>query len=60
MSFISPVAEKLAVVHLPMMPVPFVRELQARGWEFIEIPGGGIPHARLQRTGPGSAQGAGL
>lgn len=38
MSFISPVAEKLAVVHLPMMPVPFVRELQARGWEFIEIP----------------------
>ena len=38
MSFISPVAEKLAVVYLPMMPVPFVRELQARGWEFIEIP----------------------
>ncbi|MCA9863995.1 MAG: arginine deiminase [Thermomicrobiales bacterium] len=37
MSFISPVAEKLAVVHLPMMPAPFVRELQARGWEFIEI-----------------------
>ena len=38
MSFISPVAEKLAVVHLPMMPVPFVRALQERGWEFIEIP----------------------
>jgi N-dimethylarginine dimethylaminohydrolase len=38
MSFISPVAEKLAVVHLPMMPVPFVRELQVRGWAFIEIP----------------------
>jgi dimethylargininase len=38
MSFISPIAEKLAVVYLSMMPVPFVRELQARGWEFIEIP----------------------
>ncbi|MFT4038102.1 MAG: arginine deiminase family protein [Thermomicrobiales bacterium] len=38
MSFISPIAEKLAVVFLPMMPVPFVRELQARGWEFVEVP----------------------
>jgi len=38
MSFISPIAEKLAVVFLPMMPVPFVRELRARGWEFIEVP----------------------
>lgn len=38
MSFISPIAEKLAVVYLPMMPVPLVRELQALGWEFIEVP----------------------
>lgn len=38
MSFISPVAEKLAVVYLPLMSVPFVQELQRRGWEFIEVP----------------------
>ncbi|MCA9877694.1 MAG: arginine deiminase, partial [Thermomicrobiales bacterium] len=24
--------------YLPMMPVPFVRELEARDWAFIEIP----------------------
>lgn len=38
MSFISPVAEKLAVVYLPMMPVQLVEDLQERGWEFIEVP----------------------
>jgi dimethylargininase len=38
MSFISPVAEKLAVVYLPLMSTPFVQELQRRGWEFIEVP----------------------
>jgi N-dimethylarginine dimethylaminohydrolase len=38
MSFISPVAERLAVVYLPLMSVPFVEELQRRGWEFIEVP----------------------
>jgi N-dimethylarginine dimethylaminohydrolase len=38
MSFISPVAERLAVVYLPLMSVPFVRELQRRGWSFIEVP----------------------
>jgi N-dimethylarginine dimethylaminohydrolase len=38
LSFISPVAERLAVVYLPMMPVPFVLELQRRGWRFIEVP----------------------
>lgn len=38
MSFISPVAEKLAVVYLPLMSVTFVQELQRRGWEFIEAP----------------------
>jgi len=38
MSFISPVAEKLAVVYLPLMSVPFVQELQRRGWGFIEVP----------------------
>lgn len=38
MSFISPIADRLAVVYLPLMSMPFVQELQRRGWEFIEVP----------------------
>jgi dimethylargininase len=38
MSFISPVADRLAVVYLPLMSVPFVQELQRRGWSFVEVP----------------------
>jgi N-dimethylarginine dimethylaminohydrolase len=38
MSLISPVAERLAVVYLPLMPVSFIEELRRRGWEFIEAP----------------------
>jgi N-dimethylarginine dimethylaminohydrolase len=38
MSMISPIAERLAVVYLPLMSVPFVEELQRRGWSFIEVP----------------------
>jgi N-dimethylarginine dimethylaminohydrolase len=38
MSLISPVAERLAVVYLPLMSVPFVQELDRRGWSFIEVP----------------------
>jgi len=38
MSFISPVADRLAVVYLPLMSVPFVQELLRRGWSFIEVP----------------------
>jgi dimethylargininase len=38
MSFISPVAERLAVVYLPLMAAPFVLELRTRGWEFIDVP----------------------
>lgn len=38
MSMISPVAERLAVVYLPLMSVPFVEELRRRGWSFIEVP----------------------
>jgi dimethylargininase len=38
MSFISPVADRLAVVYLPLMSVPFVQDLQRRGWSFIEVP----------------------
>jgi N-dimethylarginine dimethylaminohydrolase len=38
MSFISPVADRLAAVYLPLMSVPFVQELQRRGWSFIDVP----------------------
>ena len=38
MSFISPVADRLAVVYLPLLSVPFVEELKQRGWSFIEVP----------------------
>jgi N-dimethylarginine dimethylaminohydrolase len=38
MSFISPVAERLAAVYLPLMAVAFVEELRRREWEFIEVP----------------------
>ena len=38
MSFISPVADRLAVVYLPLMSVPFVEELQRRGWSFVKVP----------------------
>jgi dimethylargininase len=38
MSFISPVADRLAVVYLALMSVPFVQELQQRRWTFIEVP----------------------
>lgn len=38
MSLISPVADKLAVVYLPLMTVSFVELLQARGWRFVEVP----------------------
>jgi len=38
MSFISPIADRLAVVYLPLMSVPFVQELQRREWSFIEVP----------------------
>lgn len=38
MSFISIVAEKLAVVYLPFMPVPFLQELDRRGFDFVEVP----------------------
>ena len=38
MSLISPVAERLAVVYLPLLSVPFVAELHRRGWSFVEVP----------------------
>jgi N-dimethylarginine dimethylaminohydrolase len=38
LSLISPVSEKLAVVYAPLMPIPFVELLQARGIELLEIP----------------------
>ncbi len=38
MSFISIVGEKLAVIYLPHMPVPFYQFLQAKGFQFVEVP----------------------
>jgi len=38
MSFISLVADDLAVVYLPLMPVPFFQFLQGRGMKFVEVP----------------------
>lgn len=38
MSLISPVAPQKAVVHLPMLPVAFVQELEARGWTLLDMP----------------------
>jgi len=38
MSMISMVDRDLAVVHLPLMPVPFVELLCERGIEFVEVP----------------------
>jgi dimethylargininase len=38
MSLISPVGDDLAVVYLPLLPVPFVEHLRERGWHFVEVP----------------------
>jgi dimethylargininase len=38
MSVISPVAEDLAVVYLPLAPVPLVEELAARGVRIVPVP----------------------
>jgi len=38
MSIVSPVAEDLAVVYSPLMPVPFREWLRARGVQFVEVP----------------------
>jgi N-dimethylarginine dimethylaminohydrolase len=38
MSMISPVAEKVAVVYMRMMPVALVEWLRDNGWTLIELP----------------------
>ncbi len=38
MSFISPVAERTAVVYSRMMPVPFRQWLLEQGWQLIDVP----------------------
>lgn len=38
MSFISIVDHDLAVVYLPLMPVPFYQMLKARGFRMVEVP----------------------
>ncbi|UCE94947.1 MAG: hypothetical protein JSV73_06695 [Flavobacteriaceae bacterium] len=38
MSIFSPVAEKLAVVYSPLMPIYFRNDLLRRGYELVEVP----------------------
>lgn len=38
MSFISLIDHRLAVVYPPFMPVPFWQYLNARGFDFVEVP----------------------
>ncbi len=38
LSLISPLDERLAVVYRPLLTVPFIEELTARGYELIDIP----------------------
>jgi dimethylargininase len=38
LSLISPLADDLAVVHLPLMPVRLVQLLEARGIAFVHVP----------------------
>ena len=38
MSIFSPVAEKLAVVYSPLMPIYFRNELLIRGYDLVEVP----------------------
>lgn len=43
MSFISIVDHRRAVVYPPLMPAPFWQVLEARGFEFIEVPAEEFP-----------------
>lgn len=43
MSLISMLDHDLAVVHLPLLPVPFVELLRDRGIELVEVPGDELP-----------------
>lgn len=38
MSILSPVANNLAVIYSPLMPISFRNELIQRGFEFVEVP----------------------
>ena len=51
MSVISPVADDLAVVFLPLLPVGLWSCCNERGVRLVEVPERGVPLARLQRAG---------
>jgi N-dimethylarginine dimethylaminohydrolase len=38
MSVLSPVADNIAVVYSPLIPIVFRNELMARGFELVEVP----------------------
>ena len=50
LSVISPVADDLAVVFLPLLPVGLCELLEELGMRLVEVPEDGAPDARLQRA----------
>ena len=57
LSVVSPVADDLAVVFLPLLPVGLWELLRELGMRLVEVPGGGVPDARAAtswRSGRGS------
>ena len=55
MSMISPVAEDLAVVYSPLLPVPFREFLLGRGIGLVEVPDEEFESHGLQCAGRGAA-----
>ena len=55
MSLISMLDHDLAVVHLPLLPVPFVELLGDRGIELVEVPDERVPDHGAQRPRPRAA-----
>ena len=51
LSVVSPVADDLAVVYLPLLPVALWELLNELGVRLLRRPGRGVPDARLQRPG---------
>jgi N-dimethylarginine dimethylaminohydrolase len=43
LSLVSPVAEDLAVVYRPLLPIPLVELLEARGYRLLDVPGEEFP-----------------
>ena len=58
LSVISPVADDVAVVFLPLLPAGLYALLADLGVRLVEVPEDGVPDARLQRArGPAGRRG---